>query len=132
MKRAVLTIAVVALALVASQANPLLGMHTACPQGSSYPDGCAGAPAGGTWIDRNLISDLALSGQHYFAYDDFGWNVAGMNYPIGPTTTAFADPATAPACTLARKATPRRVPRPPICRSTPNLRHSRMRASACA
>lgn len=61
----------------------------ACPQGNSFPDGCSGATPG-TAQNPTLLSSYSNRPP---------WNVAGVDYRVGPDTGALADPSTTlPAC----------------------------------
>lgn len=78
---------------------------TSCPQGTftnptGQSDGCPGAPTGtannSTLYQRtNFFTSYApQSGQNYGSTRP-GWNVAGVDYPVGiPGGTVFVDPAT--------------------------------------
>lgn len=56
----------------------------ACPRGTAYPDGCESAPSGAAQFPA-LLSGYAVRAP---------WNVAGVDYPVGPLTSAFKDPNT--------------------------------------
>jgi len=86
-------LALVAILALATPAHAWLSRGgLACPFGSAYSDGCVGAPAGGSYIDRNFFNDVRQSGQTYVTRPP--WNVPGVDYAIGYTGT-LQDPATA-------------------------------------
>lgn len=62
----------------------------ACPKGSAYPDGCAAAPVGAA-PHPTLFNSYSVRPP---------WNVAGVEYAVGPTITTFKIPGVnaAPAC----------------------------------
>ena len=71
----------------------------ACPYGSTYADGCAGAPVGGSVQEPGFFTTYApQSGQHYSVRPP--WNVAGVDYAVGiPAATiaaGLADPTVSP------------------------------------
>ncbi len=60
---------------------------TACPQGTSYPDGCSGAP-GGSPNAPGLFTDNQATGGTGGTYNFRPpWNVAGVDYRTGYDTT---------------------------------------------
>jgi hypothetical protein len=68
------------------QAETITGSNVSCPRGTSYQDGCPGAPSG-TLQYPNILSG-------YVSHPP--WNVAGVDYHIGvPSSTTLQDPATA-------------------------------------
>lgn len=61
------------------------GTSAACPQGNSYPDGCAGAPTPAGGIEYS--GELSTYGAHRPP-----WNVAGIDYYVGqPTGQTLTD-----------------------------------------
>jgi len=61
------------------------GTSSACPKGTSYPDGCSGAPSGTPQYPSLLSSYVTRA----------PWNVAGVDYPVGiQSGTVLKDPAT--------------------------------------
>ena len=60
------------------------GGGAACPQGSAYADGCAGASQSATFQQSNFFTYAAQSGQTLSSRPP--WNVAGVDYPVGATT----------------------------------------------
>ena len=73
-----------------SVAQPIHGgiangsIPAACPQGSALPDGCASAPAGAVFVNASFFTTAPASGQGPYA-TRAPWNVAGVDYNIGPT-----------------------------------------------
>lgn len=88
---------VILAAVLAASGGWIHGTVSNCPMGLSYPDGCVGAPVGGNVQYSNFFTSRALqSGQTYTTRPP--WNVAGVDYAIGISASAFPlkDPTTAP------------------------------------
>lgn len=66
----------------------------ACPQGSSYADGCPGAPTNGVIQHATFFTSYARqSGQSAYTTRP-PWNVAGVEYGVGyPSATVMKDPS---------------------------------------
>jgi hypothetical protein len=68
---------------------------SACPQGTTYPDdGCSGAQGNSTVTLPNLFTSPVNYGQRP------PWNVAGVDYPVGPDSGPFVTPTASnlPSC----------------------------------
>ena len=62
------------------------GAVVTCPQGGGANDnGCAAAPANGQYINASFFTTAPQSGQAAYSTRP-PWNVAGVDYAIGPTT----------------------------------------------
>ncbi len=79
-----------------SQAGINHGAPTLCPKGSSYSDGCPGAPVGGNFQVSNFFTSYAAQSSQTYATRP-PWNVAGVDYPVGipAASLPLKDPTTA-------------------------------------
>jgi hypothetical protein len=67
-----------------------------CPYSTALLDGCA-ASAGGSYAEPTFFTGYAQQSGQTWASNRPNWNVAGVDYPVGPPpTTRFKDPATDP------------------------------------
>lgn len=70
----------------------------ACPQGSSYADGCSGAPSGAPQFPNILNLSSTTNGLGHNLHSRSPWNVAGVDYYVGidrvafPTNASLSDP----------------------------------------
>lgn len=63
-----------------------------CPQGTALPDGCLGAPVGGSFQNSSFFTTARQNGQSAYAARP-AWNVPGVDYPVGyPSATVLRDP----------------------------------------
>lgn len=73
----------------------LVSPGSSCPQGSSYADGCPGAPVAGIFQVPTFFSSTYArqTGQSYTTRPP--WNVPGVDYAVGyPSATVFKSPIT--------------------------------------
>ncbi len=115
-------LAALLLALCAAPASagtlPLLGAGpiatgstSLCPYGAALPDGCSGAPISSafTFQVSDLMTSFGLqSGQTYFDPHPQTYNVAAVDYPVGPAPSGgvLLDPATLPTASGVCRWTP--------------------------
>jgi hypothetical protein len=72
---------------------------SACPMGSTYVDGCPGAPVGGNVQHSNFFTGYANQNGQSYGTNRPPWNVAGVDYPVGipsaSITAGLKDPTSA-------------------------------------